>query len=147
MTPGVESQVGTHSVFVVEDDAPVRGVLVEALERSGLLTTGFGDGMSALTRLEEELPEVILLDMRMPEMDGFEFLSRLRANPAWVSIPVIIVSGLGADLLKAIDAHSAESLGVAGIFAKPFDIPTLLRYVQGVITRSPMLRSAEPTTL
>lgn len=124
-----------NNVFVIEDEAPVRGVLVEALERNGYRAVGFGDGASALERVEETLPDVILLDMRMPEMDGFEFLRRLRANATCVTVPVIIVSGLGEDLLKAIDARAAETLGVAGIFAKPFDIPTLLRYVRGTIAR------------
>jgi CheY-like chemotaxis protein len=136
-----------NSVFVVEDDAPVRAVMVEALERSGYRVWGFGDGASALRRLDEIFPDLILLDMRMPEMDGFEFLSRLRANPAWGYVPVIIVSGLGEDLLKAIDAGSAQALGVAGLFAKPFDIPTLLRYVAGIITRSPALRPSQQTAL
>lgn len=134
-----------NSVFVVEDDAPVRGVLVEALQSIGCRAVGFADGASALERLADTVPALILLDMRMPRMDGFEFLSRLRANPAWVGVPVIVVSGLGEDLLKAIDARSAETLGVAGIFAKPFDIPTLLRYVRGTITRGPALRPSQPT--
>jgi CheY-like chemotaxis protein len=135
----------TNTVFVVEDEAPVRAVIVEALERSGYRVTGFGDGASALRRMDETLPDLILLDMRMPGMDGFEFLARLRANPPWVGVPVIVVSGLGEDLLKAIDTRSAETLGVAGIFAKPFDIPTLLRYVRGTITRGPALRPPQPT--
>lgn len=139
------SGVEANCVFVVEDEAPVRGVLVESLEQSGFRAKGFGDGASALRQLEETIPDVILLDMRMPEMDGFEFLQRLRASAAYAEIPVIIVSGLGDDLLKAIDARSAETLGVAGIFAKPFDIPTLLRYVRGTITRSPGLRASNPT--
>jgi CheY-like chemotaxis protein len=129
-----------HSVFVVEDEAPVRAVMVEALERSGYRVAGFPDGASALGHMDAVLPDLILLDMRMPEMDGFEFLSRLRAKPACAGVPVVIVSGLGDELLKAIDARSAETLGVAGIFAKPFDIPTLLRYMHEVITRSPALR-------
>ena len=134
-----------NTVFVVEDEGPVRAVIVEALERSGYQVIGFADGAGALQQMEETLPDLILLDMRMPVMDGFEFLSRLRANPAWVGVPVIVVSGLGEDLLKAIDARSAETLGVAGIFAKPFDIPTLLRYVRGTITRGPALRPPQPT--
>jgi CheY-like chemotaxis protein len=74
--------------------------------------------------------------MRMPQMDGFQFLDELRANPGCASIPVIIVSGLGEELLRAIDARAAESLGVVGIFAKPFDVPTLVRYVRGSLARA-----------
>ena len=131
-----------NSVFVVEDDAPVRGVLVEALQSIGYRAVGFADGASALERLADTVPALILLDMRMPRMDGFEFLSRLRADSRWADLPVVIVSGLGEDLLRAIDAKAAEGLGVAGIFAKPFDMPTLLRYVGGIIARDIVFRSA-----
>ena len=131
-----------NSVFVVEDDARVRGVLVEALQSIGYRAVGFADGASALERLADTAPALILLDMRMPRMDGFEFLSRLRADPRWADLPVVIVSGLGEDLLRAIDAKAAEGLGVAGIFAKPFDMPTLLRYVGGIIARDTVFRSA-----
>lgn len=131
-----------NSVFVVEDDGPVRNVLVEALEATGYRAIGFADGASALERLADTAPALILLDMRMPRMDGFEFLSRLRADLRWADLPVVIVSGLGEDLLRAIDAKAAEGLGVAGIFAKPFDMPTLLRYVGGIIARDTVFRSA-----
>ncbi len=132
-----------NSVFVVEDDGPVRGVLVEALQATGYRAIGFADGASALESLPDGAPALILLDMRMPGMDGFEFLSRLRADPRWDPLPVVIVSGLGEELLHAIDAKAAEGLGVAGIFAKPFDMPTLLRYVGGIITRDTALRAGE----
>ncbi|HEV8614865.1 MAG TPA: response regulator [Methylomirabilota bacterium] len=129
--------VAKVDVFVLEDEFPVRMVLVEALQSAGYRTTGFGDGAEALERLAEVTPALIMLDMRMPRMDGFQFLTKLRANPDWTSIPVIIVSGLGDELLRAIDARRAESLGVFGIFAKPFDIPTLLRYVASVVAGPP----------
>jgi CheY-like chemotaxis protein len=121
-------------VFVLEDEMPVRAVLVDALAGAGYRATGFADGASALAGLAATVPGLILLDMRMPRMDGFAFLAKLRANPEWQRIPVIIVSGVGEDLLAAIDARRAESLGIVGIFAKPFDIPTLLRYVASVVT-------------
>lgn len=132
-----------NSVFVVEDDGPVRNVLVEALGATGYRAIGFADGASALEHLAGAAPALILLDMRMPGMDGFEFLSRLRADPRWDQLPVVIVSGLGEDLLRAVDAKAAEGLGVAGIFAKPFDMATLLRYVGGIITRDSAVPAAE----
>jgi CheY-like chemotaxis protein len=122
-------------IFVLEDEFPVRAVIVEALTDAGYAATGFSDGAAALEALSFQQPDMIMLDMRMPRMDGFEFLNKLRANPAGASIPVIIVSGLGEELLRAIDARAAESLGVVGIFAKPFDVPTLVRYIGGSLAR------------
>jgi CheY-like chemotaxis protein len=122
-------------IFVLEDEYPVRTVIMEALAQAGYAAIGFGDGAAALEALTAQQPDMIILDMRMPRMDGFQFLDKLRANPACASIPVIIVSGLGDELLRAIDARAAESLGVVGIFAKPFDVPTLIRYVRGSLAR------------
>jgi CheY-like chemotaxis protein len=127
--------VGQGLIYVLEDEVAVRTVLVDALTSVGHDVREFGDGQQALDEIERVLPELILLDMRMPRMDGFKFLSALRRKPVAKAVPVIIVSGLGDELLRAIDARAAEELGVAGIFAKPFDIPTLLRYVGSVIAR------------
>jgi CheY-like chemotaxis protein len=127
--------VAQGPVFVLEDEVAVRTVLVEALESAGYEVRDFSDGQEALDAIDRATPELILLDMRMPRMDGFKFLSALRRKPAGRVVPVVIVSGLGDELLQAIDARAAEELGVAGIFAKPFDVPTLLRYVGSVIAR------------
>jgi CheY-like chemotaxis protein len=129
--------VGGRPIFVLEDEVAVRTVLVDALGSVGYETHEFGDGQQALDAIDQVVPDLILLDMRMPRMDGFKFLSALRRKPAGAKIPVIIVSGLGDELLQAIDARAAKDLGVVGIFAKPFDIPTLLRYVGSVIARDP----------
>ena len=122
-------------IYVLEDELPVRTVLVDALTSVGHEVREFGDGQKALDTVDEVVPALILLDMRMPRMDGFKFLSALRRKPAAREVPVIIVSGLGDELLRTIDARTAEELGVAGIFAKPFDVPTLLRYVASVLAR------------
>ena len=127
--------MGGRSIYVLEDEAAVRTVLNDALESAGYDVSDFGDGQAALDQVQHTLPDLILLDMRMPRMDGFKFLSLLRRMPMGKVVPVIIVSGLGDELLQAIDARAAEELGVAGIFAKPFDVPTLLRYVGSVIAR------------
>jgi len=138
--------VGQGVIFVLEDEVAVRTVLVDALSSAGHDVREFGDGQQALDAVDRALPELILLDMRMPRMDGFKFLSALRRKPAAKRVPVIIVSGLGDELLQTIDARAAEELGVAGIFAKPFDIPTLLRYVSSVIGRDGRL-GASPAKL
>ena len=127
--------MGAGLIYVLEDEVAVRTVLVDALTSFGHEVREFGDGQKALDEIDQVMPELILLDMRMPRMDGFKFLSALRRKPAAKAVPVIVVSGLGDELLRAIDARAAEELGVAGIFAKPFDVPTLLRYVASVIAR------------
>ena len=79
-------------VLVVEDDARTRKMLRTRLKRHGWSVTEAENGRVALARMAERLPDLILLDLMMPEMDGFQFVDQLRLNQAWRSIPVIVVT-------------------------------------------------------
>lgn len=81
-------------VLVVEDDAASREQLVRLLGRDGWRVSEAENGRVALEQVQAELPAVILLDLMMPEMDGFEFLSQFRKLPGCESIPVVIVSAM-----------------------------------------------------
>ncbi|WP_171212509.1 hybrid sensor histidine kinase/response regulator [Ruegeria sp. HKCCA5426] len=78
--------------LIVEDEAATRELICRVLEKEGWRITTAVNGLDALQRLSESVPDVILLDLMMPEMDGFEFLSGMRKNPDWKEIPVIIVT-------------------------------------------------------
>jgi signal transduction histidine kinase/DNA-binding response OmpR family regulator/putative methionine-R-sulfoxide reductase with GAF domain len=80
-------------VLVVEDDAPSRMLLRRAIEELDLPVAEAENGRAAMEALESVTPQVILLDLVMPEMDGFEFVARLRSRPEWREIPVIVVTG------------------------------------------------------
>jgi CheY-like chemotaxis protein len=122
-------------VLVLDDDEAVRETFVDALERAGYSVVGLAAGVEALSRLEEIGPDLIVLDMAMPEMDGFEFLARLRASSARRDVPVLIVSALGEHLRDSIDAPGAASLRIAGILPKTTSLDTLLDHVAAVIAR------------
>lgn len=80
-------------VLVVEDDDDLRDTMQEVLEHAGLATVTARDGLDALRVLGERgLPNVILLDLVMPTMDGWTFLETLRADPAYAAIPVIVTT-------------------------------------------------------
>lgn len=123
-------------ILVVEDEDLIREVWVDALCESGYTVEGFQFGGEALGRLPELIPHLILLDMMMPKMDGFEFLARLRRNPGWAHVPVLIVSALGDDLRGSIDAGVAKTLGVVGVLTKPVNLETLLAEITRVIGRA-----------
>jgi CheY-like chemotaxis protein len=69
----------------------------------------------------------------MPQMDGYEFLARLRANPDSARVPLLIVSALGEFLSGAIDERGAATMGVAAILAKPVDLPALVERVRLIV--------------
>jgi CheY-like chemotaxis protein len=79
-------------VLVVEDDPDSRDVLVRMLEREGYRPATAENGREALERVAERTPSIILLDLMMPEMNGFEFLAELRGDPAMRAIPVVVVT-------------------------------------------------------
>ena len=83
---------GTAHVLIVEDDPDMRAILRHQLEGMGLELNEAGNGKEALERLETNTPDLILVDLMMPVMDGLEFLRRLRAERRWAEIPVIVVS-------------------------------------------------------
>jgi PAS domain S-box-containing protein len=79
-------------VLVAEDDEPTRAMFRRALEKEGWQVVEAENGRAALERLAERPPALVLLDLMMPEMDGFEFLARLRQDAAWRSLPVVVVT-------------------------------------------------------
>ena len=119
-------------IVVLDDDADVRGVWVDVLQTAGYTVEGFGLGAEVLSRLPDLAPDLILLDMIMPGMDGYEFLARLRANPASSRVPLLIISGMGESLSIAIDDRAASALGVAAILTKPLDLGVLVQHVEQI---------------
>jgi hypothetical protein len=84
---------GLHApVLIVEDDAATRELLVRTVHSLGLEHVAAENGRAALARVLERTPQLILLDLLMPEMDGFAFLAALREKEAWRSIPVVVVT-------------------------------------------------------
>ncbi len=80
------------SVLIVEDDPAVRELLRRAIESQGWTATEAINGCEGLDRLAQAKPDLILLDLMMPEMDGFEFVEALRENEHWRRIPVIVIT-------------------------------------------------------
>ena len=79
-------------VLVVDDDPDVRGLLEQELVAAGFRPKGVGSGAAALADMERERPTAVLLDLMMPPPDGFEVLCRIRENPKWRDLPVVIVT-------------------------------------------------------
>ncbi|MBX3086725.1 MAG: response regulator [Anaerolineae bacterium] len=84
----------TVTALVVEDDEKTRQMLGRMVEKEGWIVTEADNGRTALDRLKLYMPDIILLDLMMPEMNGFQFLVELRKNPQWRSIPVVVVTAM-----------------------------------------------------
>jgi len=85
---------GEELILVVEDDESVRSVLRRAFEKDGRRVVEAENGRIALEQIEREMPDLVLLDLMMPEMDGFEFLDAIRERPEMRSVPVVVLTAM-----------------------------------------------------
>ncbi len=125
---------------LVVDDAPDIRLLADlVLSMAGFTVTAAASGREALAALAAgELPDIVLLDVQMPDVDGWETLSRVRSDPRTRHLPVVLctVKGLPEDALKG------WTLGCDGYLGKPFDIGGLVNELQTVLDRDGAAREA-----
>jgi CheY-like chemotaxis protein len=103
-------------VLMVEDDPATRAMTRKILEKEGWKVTDAENGRHALECMERELPSLILLDLMMPEMDGFEFANRVRQRPEWRLIPIVVVTAkdLSAEERRLLNGSVETILSKAG---------------------------------
>ncbi len=118
-------------VLVVDDSNVLRKIVSFNLQKEGYEVLEARNGVEALQLVEKTAPDLIILDVMMPEMDGFEVLRRLRADPNFRTIPVIILTAKGGEE----DQRTAVNLGANGFLTKPFSPLKLLEEVRRVIDK------------
>ena len=127
--------------MVVDDSLTVRNITSGLLERAGYRVVTAKDGVDALDKLKDAMPAVMLLDIEMPRMDGFELAGKLRADPATRDIAIIMITSRTA----AKHRHQASQLGVDAFLGKPYQEAELLTHITTLIARGAVTAaSAEP---
>ena len=119
-------------IYCVEDDLSIRELMLYTLRASGFEAAGFGDGEKLFRALEQQLPQMILLDIMLPGMDGIEILKQLRVNPVTAQIPVIMASARGTEYDKVLGLD----LGADDYLAKPFGMMEMVSRIRAVLRRS-----------
>ena len=119
----------TKKVLVVDDNMAITLALNIRLRAAGYEVSSAADGVSALKAVQENRPDVILLDVRMPGMDGFEVKRRLRAVPELRDIPVIFLSAHAQEATRQ-DAFAA---GAKYFLPKPYDAAQLIAVIEAVV--------------
>jgi CheY-like chemotaxis protein len=126
-----EGRLKNKKILWVEDDSFLSDLLANKLTHEGCTSLYAKDGEQALTMLEQEHPDVILLDLILPGMSGFDVLKKIKENDATKTIPVIVLSNLGQDQ----DREKSKSLGATLHLVKAeHDIDDLINQIQTVIT-------------
>src|ERR671925_798491 len=133
---------GGESLLVVDDDPFIARLLEIELKASGYHVRVAGDGEQALELARERCPDLVLADVMMPNMDGFELTRLLRQDPRTSSVSVIMLTarGLSADKLEGF------AIGADDYIVKPFDTPELLARIRGVLNRASDTRALSPMT-
>ncbi len=119
-------------IWCVDDDSTIREIEVYTLEQTGFKARGFADGVSMLEALKTEIPELIILDIMMPVMDGLEVLNELRSNPIYKNIPVIMATAKGTEMDKIGGLNS----GADDYLVKPFGVMEMVARVKAVLRRT-----------
>jgi DNA-binding response OmpR family regulator len=118
-----------RKVLVVDDDRVIQQLLEVNLELEGFEVATASDGEQALKRVKEFKPDLVILDIMMPRLDGTEVARRLRDDKATAALPVIFLSAKAQD----IDVRRGYDLGVAAYLTKPFDPLELIDTVERVL--------------
>ncbi|MEI7446212.1 MAG: response regulator, partial [Burkholderiales bacterium] len=119
------------TVMVVDDSVTVRKVTQRLLAREGYQVMLAKDGLDALRQLQDAVPDVMLLDIEMPRMDGFELTKNIRSDERWKALPIVMITSRTADKHR----DHAMSLGVDAFLGKPYDEDELLRLVAAFAQR------------
>jgi CheY-like chemotaxis protein len=127
-------------VLLVEDDAATRETIRRVLEKNDWTVVEAENGLVGLERLAEGTPDVILLDLMMPEMDGFEFVSKLRQSDAWQKIPVIVIT---AKTLTAEDRKRLNGQVERLIQKADHKLDSLLASLDEMLPKQPAPGAAE----
>ena len=136
-----------ETVIVADNDSMMRGLLRTALEQPRRALLLCADGMEAVELAEQTLATLVLLDLRMPRMDGIEACRQIRELPRYATVPIVILTVFDGDVLK----RRALRAGATSFLAKPFSRADLLRAVNPLIeaykSRRLMMRTGARLTV
>lgn len=123
---------GAAMIYYLEDDTNIRDLTVYALRQTGLDAVGFANARDFFAACRETLPELVLLDIMLPEIDGLEVLRRLRENPATKTLPIMMLTAKGTEFDKVTGLDS----GADDYLAKPFGMMELVGRVNALLRRA-----------
>ncbi len=127
------------NILVVEDDQPLRKMMMAFLTLNGYKAVGAGDGEEALKTMESVLPDLVIADVMMPKMDGWQLTEAIRQ--AWPMMPIILVTA--RDTLE--DKRTGFAAGADDYLTKPLDLDELILHVGALLRRSQAMTSHKLT--
>jgi DNA-binding response OmpR family regulator len=120
------------AVLLIDDDARLGALVTEYLGKHEIDVTTAGDGLRGLAALNKQRPDLVLLDLMLPGMDGLEVCRRIRATAEWSGLPVIMLTAKGEDVDKVVGLE----VGADDYLAKPFNPRELLARIRALLRRA-----------
>jgi chemosensory pili system protein ChpA (sensor histidine kinase/response regulator) len=125
-----EEKPAAKTIMVVDDSITVRKVTARLLKRQGMEVITAKDGVDAVAQLQEHIPDLMLLDVEMPRMDGYELATQIRNTTEWKHIPIIMITSRTG----AKHRDRAEKIGIDRYLGKPFNETELLENINALLT-------------
>jgi len=122
-----------HRIAVVEDEPDIAGLITTHLRKEGFLVEKYETGGAFLRSIEKHVPDLILLDLMLPDVDGLEVCRILKRKDSWRSIPIIIVTAKGEETDRVLGLE----LGADDYLIKPFSLKELTARIRAVLRRGP----------
>lgn len=130
-------------IYIVEDDKNIREIEMFALKNSGYAVEEFENAKSFFSRITEKVPDLVLLDIMLPDMDGLEIVKKLRSRPDTVRVPIILVTAKTTEL----DKVKGLDIGADDYLTKPFGVMELISRVKALLRRSRALQDDKQLVL
>ena len=130
-------------IYIVEDDKNIREIEMFALKNSGYAVEEFENAKSFFSMSAEKVPDLVLLDIMLPDMDGLEIVKKLRSRPDTVRVPIILVTAKTTEL----DKVKGLDIGADDYLTKPFGVMELISRVKALLRRSRALQDDKQMVL
>ena len=118
-----------NKILIIDDEPQIVRALELLMQREGFEVRSASDGVEALSAIEDAAPDLILLDLMMPRMDGFELCQKIRLNPAWKNMIIVILTAKGRD----IEREKGMALGADHYVTKPFSTREVVQLIKSAL--------------
>ena len=121
----------SQSILIVDDEAYIVTSLEYVMKNAGFEVGVAYDGEEALVKVAEMVPDLVILDVMMPKLDGFQVCEKIRANPLWNSVRIIMLTAKGRDSERT----KGLNLGADDYLTKPFSTRDILKHAQELLSK------------
>ncbi len=122
----------TKSILIVDDEQNIVISLEYVMKNAGFNVAVAYDGEEALEKVKENVPDLVILDVMMPKLDGFEVCKKIRENPAWKSVRIVMLTAKGRDS----EREKGLSFGADDYLTKPFSTRDILQRVKEILAQT-----------